>query len=277
MKRDFSVYECKSLGEFLRKYLKLAQEKNRRFSAAQFARKLEIAPSTLNGLIQEKADPSLSLVVQTAGKLALSESETEYLSTLVQLQKAKNRDEKKFFERKIQTFRKKESEVRVDLNRFSLVSDWYYSVLLELPFLKGVRINAEAAAKLLKIDPKIAEDALNRLHNLKWLKRDNEGYFERLETRTLVDSPEPNPAMRHYYREYLKRIDDAILNQDPDRRFSGSETLALNTSQLEGLRSLVYKFLDQIGDLPSQSADKDRIYHVAVHAFEVASSGPSKS
>jgi uncharacterized protein (TIGR02147 family) len=95
--------------------------------------------------------------------------------------------------------------LRLELDRFRVMSDWYHLAILDLTTVKGFRADEAWVAKVLGLRRAEVEGAVRRLRRLGLLEVTDAGW-RKTHTHLSVPARKPSAAIRKYHAQMIERI-----------------------------------------------------------------------
>ncbi len=264
------VFEYNNYRSFLRASLTARVEKNSRYSLRAMAQQLGVSNSNLSEVMNGKSNFSTGAMRKVAKGLRLTPQQTEYLCLLVELDSATDPDGRAFILERMRAINPQSVPAHdVSVDQFRQISEWYHSAILEMIYLSDFKFDAGEIARRLGIPRPDARAAIERLKRLKMIRKEASGKYVRASERLLVQAPNANTALRHFYRQMLEKADAAVENQDPKERLSGYETFPVAPEHLPQIRAAMDRFLDELQALTQKAPKRTQVYHALVHVFNL--------
>ena len=236
------------------------RENNPSFSLRAFAKFLNISPAALSQVLSGKREFSKKNILKIAQKFSLSPIETKELLKSAK-QKEFNDDDESPMEL-----------IRLENDRFRVISDWYHIAILSLAKLKDNRSDPQWVADQLSISVLEARDALHRLKRLKFITEKN-GKLQRLLEKPLsVITPTPSSAIRKYHKQNLALAQKAIDEVSMEERELSAITMAIDLKKLDQARILITKFKRKLARF-LEAGKQQRVYTLSVQLFPVSKGG----
>ncbi|MGE3260230.1 MAG: TIGR02147 family protein [Bacteriovoracia bacterium] len=243
--------------------------KGKGYSLRSLARKVGVSPSFLSEMLNGKKSLSMDLAFKIAVKLGLTETETQNLCLLAQLENEQDPDFRSEILKRINHLhpRKKTHDLSTDL--FKVIADWYHFAILEMTHLPGFRLRAESISKSLNISKIEAEVAIERLLRLELLEKTAKGSYRKTHDYVLAQSQISAGALRQFHRQYLEKAQLALEAQSPRERVSATDVLPLNSKYLPEVDRLSREFSSAVLRLSEKTGTKDAVYALGVHCFRL--------
>jgi uncharacterized protein (TIGR02147 family) len=271
------VFEHRDYRAFLKTTLAEKAKIREGYSLRGFSEKIGVSNSYLSEVLSEKKSLSVELAFKIAVKLDLTESETQYLCLLVQLEQEKDPAFREELSKRLHALnpRRKTHDLSVDL--FKMIADWYHYAILELTYLPGFQFEAKALAKKLGITKVEAELAMERLERLELIEKDESGRYRKTHSYVLAGSQVPNGALKQYHKQILEKAIESLQSQTPKERMSATDIVPIDSRHLPEVDRLSQEFSSAVIKLSEKSKVKDSVYALSVHFFNLTSRERGKS
>jgi uncharacterized protein (TIGR02147 family) len=227
----------------------------------KIAQLLNIHTTMVTHIFKGNSNLSVEQALKLAELFALSKLETEYLVTLVQHERASNRQSRLYFENQLQTLKDRTLNLSERLqtktslderDQAIFYSAWYYSGIRLLAAIHQIQ-SAEAFAEILDLPLRVVAQTLKFLLSTGLLRMEN-GYYIIGETLTYVGR-DSAMVTRHHLNWRLKAIEQ--LEQIPVDELVYTNAIALSKKDFLKIREELVQFLERykaIGD-PSPSEE----------------------
>jgi uncharacterized protein (TIGR02147 family) len=266
-----TLFESNSYRAYLRSVLAQRVQKNPRYSMRSFAKSLGVQVSQLSELLRGKRELSESRAVQIADKLGMSRDEAEYFRVLTQAERTKDPLHRKIlFEQLARLNPRAQSARDLSVDRFVTISDWYHFAILRLLEIPGFQSTAKAVAKALGLKAIEAEAALERMERLDLVERQPDDTWKKVTADVQISSETPNSAIRRFHTQLLEKTIQALEEQTPAERFTGTETIALSKSQLKAASAIYEECFQKILRLAKVPKPDAEVYHLGIHSFRLS-------
>ncbi|MBY0370458.1 DUF4423 domain-containing protein [bacterium] len=261
---DFSNYR-----EYLLAVSRQLSNKRGGHSVSQWARSLGYrSPQTLGMVLTGRRLPSPELLSRIVRQQKLSPTESQYLQTLVSLEKAHRRgaDVSGHLE-ELRRFRKLETPLYLEAEAFSYVADWYHLVIRQLVGVPGFREDSAWIRQRLrgKVTTVQIRKALATMLRLGVLTRDASGRLTRTKSQLTTVSDVPMQASREHHRQMLGHAASALEHPVEEREF-GAMTFQMRRQDLPKAKQLIRSFREQISR-DCESAKGESVFQFGVFLF----------
>jgi transcriptional regulator with XRE-family HTH domain len=225
--------------------------RNSRYSLRAFAKALDMDPSTLSQILSGKRNVSKNIIKIICDRLSASPKEMSIFG-LSSLQGDTDPD---YFQ--------------VNMDTFSVISDWYHYAILELTFTSGFKSDAKWIAKKLSITVEEAKAAVERLKRLGLLLEENGSLIK--STRFLTNKAEVNTSAAHQQlqRQIVEKALVAIDEVSAEEKDVSSMTIAIDLSNLEKARELIRRFRREMCSL-LEDGEQTQVYHLGIQLYPVS-------
>lgn len=240
---------------------------NSSYSLRAFARDLELAPSRLSEIFNEKQGLSPKKASEIADKLGFKGDEYDHFYNLVASVHARSKQEREAASLRLSKFQQDDAIRELELDSFKVISDWYHIAILTMASLDWFQNDTRWIARKLGIGEIQADLAIERLIRLKLLTKqggrlipaDNMGHIGGV----------PSESVRQCHMQLLDRAKSAIASQSHEQREFGSVILAIDTNQLVEAKEALQKFQHRFCKDYSQGKKKDSIYCLSVQFYSL--------
>lgn len=230
---------------------------------------LDIAPSYLSTVLKGGKNLSYETAATIAMKLQLSTEETEYFCLLVQMESTKNPEIRGALLERARSSNPDYPVNDLSIDHFKIISNWQHFAILVTTTLTGFEATPRQIALALGQPQAEIELALERLERLEMVEKDERGRYSKVQENPRVISQSPNESLRNYHRQTLQKAIESLEAQSPQEKVIGSETFAIEASQLEQFRALTDEFFDRALALAKKSKKKELVYHLGVQFFNL--------
>ncbi len=252
---------------FLRQEYERRLARNPRLSMRGFAKHLGLTPSRMSDILMGKQGISRTAAQEVARRLGLPEKESEWWVALVESQHARSRVARELASEKLKSF-EKNPQMRLSLEVFRAVSDWYHFALVELTRVPGFRSDLNWISKRLKISKIEAKEAVGRLLQVGLLLEEN-NVWRAAEGFVFSGGEIPSEAVREYHKQILSRASLALSDCDFDERDFSAMNFTISREHLpeakKKIRAFRRKFVKYFEDL----GGGDQVHCLSVQLFPV--------
>ncbi len=171
---------------------------------------------------------------------------------------------------KINSLRSRRDVHSVPLDAFKALADWYHYAIIEGLRMKRFKPTPKNISKRLGISVIEAEVALERLVRLGMIEATEDGGFRQCHNGRKAVSTDSNLALQTFHQQMLEKAISSLSSQTPRERHIGSETFALDLSQIPEAQRRINDFLDDMADFFAGSEKPTEIYHLGVQMFRLS-------
>lgn len=251
---------------------------NPRYSLRAFARDLSIEPGQLSRVLNGKKNISQSVASYIANKMFDDVRKQEYFVTLVELATAKREDIKKNALNKLMDIGSTESlgaspAMRLELETFKAMSDWYHSAILCLTSLKEFQPQPSWIARYLGISEIEAKTAVQRLLDLGLLVVEA-GTLKQTSKKLATSNGVPSEVIRNYHKQMIGKALESVEGQKIEQRYLRGKTIAVSKEDLPRYQKAVENFMQEISGIVAKTETTDAIYQVNLQLFELKKQEP---
>ncbi len=258
--------------QILKEELHQRCEQNPRYSLRAFARDLELSPSRLSEILNEKQGLSRKAAARISHKLGMRDEEAQHFCDLVSVKHARSHREKEDAQLRLlqrQSEIEKDEFFQLQLDAFKIIADWYHLGILELMNMKGFRSDERWMARRLGISAIQAELAVERLIRVGLLKK-VDGQLLATKKDGWIPGGVPSESIRKFHRQVLQKATESISTQAVDQRILGTHFLALDKADIKEAAKEIETFQLKFTRRFQSERPKDSIYCIAMQLFKIA-------
>lgn len=247
---------------FLKAELAKKQQRNSNFSMRAFAKLLGSSPGNVSQVLNEKRPLSLEKALDWSSKLGLEESDKEFFLDAAAKSEAERLSETE------QIFRRASDKLvskQLELDKFELVSEWYYIALLCLVQLHDTKADSLYIANKLDISEDMAKKAIELLERLGLIEISADKVkviSQSLETPSDI----PSAAIRKYQKQNIERALESLEKDGIELRDITSMTLPVNSAKLKEVKKRIKAFKKELMVFLDDE-DCDSVYSMNIQFF----------
>lgn len=262
------VFESTNYLPWLKGALDGLIEENPSLSINKIASQIGVSQSYLSLILSSKRPLSEAAAKKLSGLLNLSEVEEKYLLMLLRKDNTKDTKLRSYLEFELNRFKKSHKVEETELQNFKLISEWYFSAILEVIQLSSIPLTYDYIANRLRLPRKTIEDSMATLKSMGLIKG-SEGSFKRTDPGILSTPTElTDMGLRKFHTQMFKKAAEAIQTQKvSDRHFSGT-TFAINADLLPLAKKKIEDFKREMIEL-LEVEPKDAVYQLSVQLFRL--------
>jgi len=260
--------------EYLQSELVRRMQHNAQYSLRSFARDLNVAPSWLSEVLNNKKGISAGKAEEILSKIGHSAREKElFILSVTSSHARKKSDRSEALAQLKKSGLISHKTKQLDESEFQPISQWYYNAILELVELEDCEHTEKWLAKKLRLPQKLISKAVNDLIRIGWLKLENSKFrpiFEDSETTFDI----PSSAIKTYHEQILKKAEQAIFEQPVEVREFLSFTSAFNTKDVSEAKQAIRDFQKDFAKrFYDKKQKKNSVYQLSIQFFRVDSNG----
>lgn len=249
-----------SLQSYLREEFVKSKSRNSAYSLRAFARRLKISPPALSEILSGKRRVSKKMAERLLHQLCTAPD----LSNELLARFNKNEPEDIKSPSNIKGFS------QIDMDVYSLISDWKSYAVMTLSETKGFRSEAAWIAQRLQVNEKEVREIIARLLRLGLLKVSNEDQLVTTGAQLSSSDNVSNLSVRKSHFENLE-LGKKVLEEMPvEKRDFTALTLAFDPDKLPQAKKLIREFLNQFSTI-MESTEKKEVYRFSLQLFPLSS------
>lgn len=240
---------------------------NNSYSLRAFARDLDISVSRLSEILSGKGSLSNQTAQKLARNLKLERKEQEIFISLVNLNNASSKKNKKLAAELISNL-KNTNQASISLESFNLVSEWYYFAILSVMELDLFDGSASWIAKRLGIEADKTLKALETLLKLEFIEyTDNKFRLSNINGITTTSDIE-SMALKKSHKQSLIQAIEALDNISINERDITSITMAIDPKKIPEAKKLIKKFRRELC-IYLESGKKEEVYNLNIQLLPI--------
>lgn len=248
-KQNLTVDEKSFFRLWLQRQFTERCKRNARYSLRAFAKALNIDASSLSQILAGKRPLSKKSMQLICEKLSANPQDLHCMGML----KLEISDE---------------SFLQVNLDTFSVISDWYHYAILELTYVSGFKAEAKWIAKKLSITVEEAKSAVDRLKRLGLLLEESGSLLKSAKFLTNQSAVDTSAAHRELQKQVIEKALLAVEECDSRDKDITSMTMAIDKKNLDKARELTRKFRREMCAL-LEEGDQTEVYNLGIQLYPV--------
>lgn len=268
-----SIFQFDDYSEFLNSYVNLfAKYTHGPYNLTNWSKRLGYkSPSSLTMVLNKQRIPPVRMVHRLAEDFKLTASETKYFVLLVEIEKLKSKGKDFTAQlREAHCISKKKKYQKINLDQFSIVSDWYCFVIKRLVTCKNYIQDIDWIYRSLrkKVSKPQIKEALDKLKSVGLIEEVNGRYIDpkkKLHTGDQVATA----AIKNHHRGMIGQALDALDEQSVESRMFQGLTLNMNKCEdLKGAFEDIREFITEFNAKYSNESNSDSVYQLNIQLFE---------
>lgn len=221
-------------------------KRNSRYSIRAFASFLEIDSSSLSQILSGKRKISQKTLDRFTEKLGKPEIEIEFSQM------------------------PKTSEYQmIALDAFTVMSDWYHTVILELIGIPGIDHKPSSIALQLGINQAEVKIALDRLERLELITKKGKTYHRSSGFHTNYSEDITSSAHKKFQSQLIEKALEAIYNCKAEDKDITSITMAIDKNNLPLARKKIKAFRREMAEL-LENGKQTQVYNLGIQLFPLS-------
>lgn len=154
-----------------------------------------------------------------------------------------------------------------------VISDWHHFAILELLQIKSTKQDVRWMASRLGANPNEVKFAIQRLLDLKYLKKDKQGRLRPSSpNNTWTVQSHTNEARKRLQKQLLEKAIASIDSVNLEERENGSLTVAVDKGMLPEIKNEIQNFKIKLRKLIENRGDANEVYQLCVSFFPLTES-----
>lgn len=265
------LFEYLSYHLFLEDFLNTKKAEKEWFSLRYFADKIGVDQGNLVRVFQGKRHLSPAAVERLVAYLDLDGRRADYLSVLVQFNKAKTDAKARALFDRLMTIAAPDAKI-LNPQQYEFYRKWYHTAIYNLMDYYDFRGDFAVLAK--QIDPNItplqAQESIQLLVSLKLLQQRSDGRY--IQTHNMITSGEEwkSFAVHTFQESTLKLALHSLENHPRNLRDFSTMTMSIAGKDLEKIRELTKEYRKSILKIVQESNPADSVYHLNMQLFPMS-------
>lgn len=237
-------------------------QKNSSYSLRAFARDLSTSPAILSMVFSGKRAVTMEKALLWADRLHLPPEGRNRLFHAITVDRENRVDPTK---RRTRAMEQKMEYVRLQLDQFSIIADWWHFGLMNLVKVKNFQSDVGWMSEKLGIRESDCIEALERLKRL-GLMSNATGVWKRTSNPLETPTDIPSEAIRGFHRQNIRRAMDSIENVPVRERDISSIMVVTNKEKLEEAKKRIRLFRKELADFLDADGG-DEVYSLNIQLF----------
>lgn len=169
-----------------------------------------------------------------------------------------------------------EAFTQLNLDTYTVISDWYHYAILELVRLKNFQPNPAWIAKTLSITVSEVNFAIERLQRLGMLEISKHGWQQKAGQLTTIGSKLTATALRKLQQQILAQATDALNSVPMQQRDQSAMTMSIDSSKIAEAKLRIQKFRRELCEFLEAGDNCDEVYQLSISLFPISNTGTRK-
>lgn len=262
-----SIYDYTSFRTFLQDEFEERLGRRKHYSLRAFARDIDASFSRLSEFLNANSSISVRTGATICASLKLTREQTGYLLDLIQAEFSTKESVRERAGKRAAETRKDAQQTDIR-NSHDVLRAWYYLPLIQLITMKSApSVKAVAAQLGLKIA--VANEAVAFLEANGFIKKAEDGRWEKTTENVKFESPAPSKVIRDYHAAYLAKARVSLKRDAIERRKFLTWVFPLSDVELAAAREELEAFSSQFIKKYSSRSDASSVYTLGVQLYEV--------
>ena len=242
----------------LQKELARRCESNPRYSLRAFAKALGISHPLLSLVLSGKRRLSKKSALKIADKLPLMPFERQFFLGEMEFEEGAPKDHH-----------------QIDVDTFSVISDWYHYAILSLLSTRGAKFEAGWIARRLSITIHEARDAMERLIRLGLVEQQGQ-CWKQTGLPLKIENSISTAATQKFHKQLLQRAVHSLENDSRDKQNFSCMTLSMDPEMIPYAIEKIKKFRRILADELEKAKPGKEVYNLTIQLFPVSSGSDSQ-
>lgn len=248
---------------FLKAELNKRKSRYGDYDHRRFAGDMGISPAFLSLVLNGKRRISEKSALKICEHLKLSAADKHRFMTMCRRESSKDPAYRKMLSEQIDS---NEKFKVIDAKKFSPVSRWCHTAIIELSYVKDFEPEPAWIARRLRISVVEAELSLARLLRLGFLTKTPSGKVKVADQVAVKDMP--SRAIREHHTQMISKALAAVEGQPLQSRDISGITMAISKSKLPLVNEIIRKFRYDLADV-MHCEENDAVYQLNIQFFRL--------
>lgn len=269
-----NIFEHSDYSDYLNSYVnRYGRYSHGPFNLKNWANRLGYrSASSLTMILNKTRLPTYKMINAFAEDFKLNRSERRYFELLIELERRKVSGQPIHeLLNEIKRISGFSEYQKIDVDKFSVVSDWYCYVIKRLVSVKNFKLDIEWMFNKLrkKVPRKNIKTAIESLEKVGMISFDSQKGFYDHEPKTHTGNDVPSSAIRHHHKGMIERSLEALEEQTIEERFFQSLTICVDKERdLSGACEDIQKFVNQFNRKYSKDGVGKSVYQLNIQFFD---------
>lgn len=269
-----NIFEHSDYSDYLNSYVnRYGRYSHGPFNLKNWANRLGYrSASSLTMILNKTRLPTYKMINAFSEDFKLNRSERRYFELLIELERRKTSGQPIHeLLNEIKRISGFSEYQKIDVDKFTVVSDWYCYVIKRLVSLKSFKLDIEWIFNKLrkKVPRKEIKTAIESLEKVGMISFDSQKGFYDHEPKTHTGNDIPSSAIRHHHRGMIERSLEALEEQTIEERFFQSLTLCFDKERdLAPAFEEIQKFVNQFNRKFSKDGAGKSVYQMNIQFFD---------
>jgi uncharacterized protein (TIGR02147 family) len=244
---------------------------NPRYSLRAFARDLEMSPSRISQILNNRLGLSTKAARELVSRLDMSPAEADHFCKLVQANDSRSLRTRDSARAALDRYKDETGDyLTLQMDAFQMIADWYHYALLELLKTKGAKSDHKWLSRRLGISVYETEMAVERLKRLEFLE-EKKGKLVPVLDRYTTGTDVPSEAIRSFHKQLLTKAAAALEAQNIGERDITTVTAPVAVEDLPEYKRRIAKFRREMAALfAKRAANATEVYCLGFQFFRLS-------
>lgn len=266
-----TIYHYTDYRRYLKDRYQEAKAGNPAFSFRYFSQHAGFSsPNFLKLVMDGKRNLSSDSIHKFAGAFKMSAREQRFFELLVLYNQATEPRQRQHYYQQLLEFPGYRQVHQLEQEQYAYLSHWYYPAIVELVTMPDFSEDTHWICEKLqhKISPKEARDAIDSLLSIGLLKCSADGKLEQTHKSVTTGEEARSLAAYSFHEQILEQAKESVPIQSPEEREFAAITMAINESQLAGLKELLRDFRKLVMNfLGKETGSPTAVYQFSAQLF----------
>ena len=244
------------------------RERNPLYSMRSFARDLNLSPSRLSEVLNNKGDLSSQSILEVGARLGIPREEVLALKATLDLKKSTSPELRQAAQAYLDNYTYKNRFLQLTDDTFKILADWYHFAILsamEMNFYDG---SLAFLTRVMRLETDVVQAALDRMLEHGMVKLNEGKYYPTGEIFSTTNDIESR-ALKQSHKQTMDQV-KACLDEVPvELRDITSATICIDIDKIPEAKKMIKEFRRNLSRF-LESGKKSAVYNINIQLHPVS-------
>ncbi|HXH30051.1 MAG TPA: TIGR02147 family protein [Bacteriovoracaceae bacterium] len=238
------------------------KERNPLYSLRSFARDLNLSPSRLSEVLNNKGDLSSQSIMDIGARLGIAREELLAIKATLDLKKATTAEHKALAQSYLDNYTYQNKFVQLSEDTFRILADWYHFAILSAMELNYYDGSAHFLSRALRLESGIIQQALDRMLEHKMISLNGQKYYPTGEIFSTSNDVE-SKALKEAHKQNMDLVKLCLDEVKVELRDITSATICIDVDKLPEAKKMIKEFRRGLSRF-LESGKKSAVYNINI-------------
>ncbi len=247
----------------------LRRKQNPAYSMRSFARDLDLSPSRLSEVLNDKGHLSASTLLEVGARLGIPKNEVLAMQAAQSYKTAPENSAIKISAKNfLESFRYQGQFSQLTEETYRILADWYHFAILSAMELDKYDGSVSYLARILRLNEETVTDALRRMAN-QGMVTEKDGSYQATGEIFTTSNDVASEALRTSHRQNFDLAKDSLDEVNVLLRDITSATIAIDINKLPEAKKMIKEFRRNLCHF-LESGDKHAVYNFNIQLHPIS-------